>query len=197
MRKLKLEVQTSVDGFIADTQGRTNWAIWNWGEDWKWDNELRQYHIDLTTSSDCILLSRKMAEEGFIDHWEKMAENVTNPQHAFAKPVADMQKLVFSKTLDQTNWKNTELVKGDFVNEINHLKSMDGKDMIVYGGATFVSSLIKGGLIDEFHLFVNPTALGNGKTIFKELDSRLNLNLVNSKWYSCGVVVLTYVKNNN
>lgn len=197
MRKLKLEVQTSIDGFIADAQGKTNWMIWNWSEDWNWDDELRQYHTDLTTSSDCILLSRKMAEEGFIDHWEKMAENIANPQHAFAKPVADMQKLVFSKTLEQINWKNTRLIKDDFVSEINQLKSMDGKDIIVYGGATFVSSLIKATLIDEFHLFVNPTALGNGKTIFKDLQSRLNLQLLNSKSYRCGVVVLTYVKIND
>lgn len=197
MRKLKLEVQTSVDGFIADTEGRTNWAVWNWTDNWNWDNELRQYHIDLTTSSDCILLSRKMAEEGFIDHWEKMAENLTNPQYAFAKPVAEMQKLVFSKTLEKANWKNAELIKGDFVNEIRRLKSMDGKDLIVYGGATFVSSLIKAGLIDEFHLFVNPIALGNGKTIFKILDSTLNLNLENCKSYGCGVVVLKYVKKND
>jgi dihydrofolate reductase len=67
-------------------------------------------------------------------------------------------------------WKNTELAKGDFVHAINQLKNQKVKDIIVYGGATFVSSLINVGLIDEFHLFVNPTALGNGMTSELTID---------------------------
>jgi dihydrofolate reductase len=193
MRKLKLEMQASVDGFTADADGNTSWMVWNWADDWNWDNELRKYHIELTTSSDCILLSRKMAEEGFHSHWEKMAENPTNPQFAFAKPVTEMRKLVFTKTLNKSEWRNTELAKGDLVNEVAQLKSQKGKDIIVYGGPTFASSLIRAGLIDEFHLFVNPTALGTGRSMFKDLDSKLNLNLVKATSYDCGVVVLKYV----
>ena len=64
------------NGRLPYTLGRT--------DDWKWDEELRRYHIDLTTSSDCILLSRKMAEEGFHDHWESVAANAASPQFAFA-----------------------------------------------------------------------------------------------------------------
>lgn len=123
----------SIDGYIAEADGNTSWMVWNWADDWNWDNELRQCHIDLTTSSDCILLSRKMAEEGFVNHWEKVAENPANPQYAFAKPITEMHKVVFTKTLDKSKWKNTELAKGDFVNEINQLKSQKGKDIIVYG----------------------------------------------------------------
>ena len=65
MRKLKLEMQVSLDGFALDVDGKTDWMLWNWGEDWTWDEALRRRHIDLTTSSDCILLSRMMAEEIF------------------------------------------------------------------------------------------------------------------------------------
>jgi dihydrofolate reductase len=64
--------------------------------------------------------------------------------------------------------------------------------LIAYGGATFVSALIKHGLIDEFHLFVNPAAIGNGMAIFKELDSKQNLNLVKAIPFDCGIVVLNY-----
>lgn len=90
------------------------------------------------------------------------------------------------------NWDNTVLAKGNLVDEITKLKKQDGKDIIAYGGATFVSALIKQGLIDEFHLFINPTAIGNGMTIFQELDSKQNLTLVKSTSFDCGIVVSNY-----
>jgi dihydrofolate reductase len=192
MRKLKLQVQISVDGYIADANGKTDWLVWNWSDEWNWDDELKKYFIDLTESIDCILLGRKTAE-GFIAHWAKVAENPNDPQFAFAKNITDAHKVVFTKTLDKSEWNNTDIAMGDVVSEINKLKNQNGKDIIVYGGASFVSSLIKAGLIDEFHLFVNPTVLGNGMTIFKELNSKLNVTLVKSKSYEYGIVVLKYV----
>jgi dihydrofolate reductase len=193
MRKLKLVMQVSMDGFTADADGGTGWMVWNWADDWSWDQQLRQRHIDLTTSSDCILLSRKMAEEGFHDHWEKIAANPADPQSAFARPVADMRKVVFTRTLDKSIWRNTELAKGDLASEVFRLKGESGKDLIVYGGPTFASSLINAGLIDEFYLFVNPTALGSGRSMFKDIDAKLKLALVKTTAYDCGVVVLDYV----
>ncbi len=192
MRKLKLEMQVSIDGFTADGDGNTDWMVWNWGDDWTWDDDLRKYHVDLDTSSDCILISRKMAVEGFVEHWAKVAENPSHPQYAFAKAIIDMPKLVFTKTLEKSIWKNTELVKGDLAKEVARLKSLKGKDIIAYGGPTFASSLINARLIDEFHLFVNPTALGSGRSMFKDLDRDLNLHLVKATPFHCGVVVLNY-----
>jgi dihydrofolate reductase len=192
MRKLKLQVQLSVDGYMATTAGKTDWLVWNWGAEWTWDNVLRNYFIELTASVDSILLSRKMAEEGFIGHWTKVAKNPGDPQYAFARPIADARKVVFTKTLEKSLWENTELAKGDLVTEINRLKNQEGKDMIVYGGATFVSSLIEAGLIDEFHLFINPAALGSGKALFKGLNSKQILALVSAGSYDCGIVALTY-----
>lgn len=78
------------------------------------------------------------------------------------------------------------------MDEITKLKKQDGNDIIAYGGATFVSALIKHGLIDEFHLFINPTAIGKGMTIFKDLDGKQNLTLVKSRSFDCGIVVLNY-----
>jgi dihydrofolate reductase len=190
MRKLKLQVQISVDGFIADNNGKTDWMIWNWGPQWTWDNELQKYFEDLTASIDCVLLSRKMAVEGFIDHWAKMADS-KNSQSAFAKKIADAHKVVFSKTIKKSKWDNAEIAGGNLKTEINKIKKQKGKDIIVYGGASFLSSLIKTNLIDEFHLFVNPTALGSGMPIFKEAG-KLSLDLVNAKSYSCGIAVLIY-----
>jgi dihydrofolate reductase len=100
---------------------------------------------------------------------------------------------VFTKTLAESDWVNTVLATNDLVAEITALKEQDGQDVIVYGGASFVSSLIKHNLIDEYHLFVNPAAIGNGLPIFRDLDQKLRLNLVAAKAFSCGIVVLHYV----
>lgn len=193
MKKLKLQVQMSVDGYIADARGKTDWMVWNWGPEWTWDEALRKYFIDLTGSIDTVLLSRKMAEEGFIGHWARVAENPADPQYGFARIIAAASKVVFTKTLHQSVWPNTRLAQSGLAEEVNALKNQEGKDIIVYGGATFVSSLIEAGLIDEFHLFVNPVALGSGLSIFKDPGHKLNLLLVNNQSFDCGVTVLTYI----
>jgi dihydrofolate reductase len=106
--------------------------------------------------------------------------------------MVDTPKIVFTKTLDESPWANTVLAKGDIVEEVNHLKNQKGKDILVYGGAGFVSSLIKEGLIDEYHLLVNPAAIGSGMTIFKSLDRTQKFSAIQSKLYSCGITVLSY-----
>lgn len=189
MRKLKLQVQISADGYIAETDGKTDWMVWDWSDKWSWDDELKKHFNNTMESVDCILLSRKMAEEGFITHWTKAAENQNDVRFAFAKKVNETRKVVFTKTLAKSEWENVDLAIGDLTEEVNYLKAQEGKDIIVYGGANFVSNLIKHGLIDEYHLFINPTALGSGMSIFTE---RTNLKLVKSQAFDCGIVVLTY-----
>lgn len=166
MRKLKLQVQMTVDGYIAGPNGEMDFMAWNW------DNELKRYVDALTEPVDCIILGRKLAE-GFIPHWAAVAANPSDPEFAAGKKFTDTPKVVFTKTLEQSAWNNTVLAKGDLADEITRLKTQDGKDIIAYGGAAFVSALIKHGLIDEFHLFINPVAIGNGMAIFKELGNKL------------------------
>jgi len=185
MRKLKLQVQMTVDGYIAGPNGEMDWLVWNW------DDELKQYVTELTEPVDCIVLGRKLAQ-GFIPHWAAVAANPDHPEFTAGRKFSDTHKVVFTKTLGKSEWGNTVLAKGDLVDEITKLKIKDGKDIIAYGGATFVSALIKQGLIDEFHLFINPTAIGNGMTIFNELDRKQDLSLVKSISFDCGIVVLNY-----
>ena len=200
MGKLVLEIQTSLDGYIASPDGNTNWMVWSWGPDWTWDDELQQYHNALTLSADCIMISRQMAEQGFIAHWQNAAMNADSPQYTFAKHITNTHKVVFSKTLNKATpipggWDNTDIVAGDFVKAINKIKHDTHHDILVYGGATFVSSLIKEGLIDEFHLLVNPVAIGSGLTIFNTIDRNKQLTLIKSKAFACGVVLLHYNSN--
>lgn len=191
MRKLKLQVQTSIDGFIADTNGKTDWMIWNWAEDWTWDKDLRRDFTELKESIDTVLLSRKMAKEGFIEHWASVAQKTNDPQAAFARSITAAKKIVFTKTLEKSEWENTVLAKGNLVDEVNNLKEREGKDLIVYGGATFLASLIEENLIDEYYLFVNPVALGKGISLF---NKKHNLKAAFSYTYPCGITVIKYLK---
>ena len=190
MRKLKLQIQLSVDGFIADINGNTNWAIWNWSEHWTWDSQLQNYFNGLKENVDCVLLSRKMAEEGFITHWKNVAQ-ASGTQSYFAKKITEAHKVVFSKKL-QSRWDNTSIASGSLVDEVQNLKNQDGKDMIVYGGASFVSSLIQLQVIDEFYLFINPVILGNGMPIFQEVHYAQKLKLKEANAFPCGMVVMRY-----
>ena len=197
MRKIKLEVQLSIDGFMADQQGKTDWMVWNWGPEWTWDSELKQYHTELTRSVDCIFLSRQVVEEGFIPHWRKIAQDPSNPQHEFARSLNDAHKVGFSKTLTTDDeipggWENVEVSKWDIRQQIHHLKQQEGKDILVFGGASFVSSLIQGGYIDEFHLLINPVVLGKGLPIFNRLPSKRSLNLMGTKTFGCGVTLMKF-----
>jgi dihydrofolate reductase len=184
MRILKLQMQMSVDGFVAGPNSEMDWLVWNW------DDKLKEYIIEITEPVDCILLGRKLAE-GFIPTW---ASHLADPKtaDAFAKQMVETHKLVFTKTLARSDWQNTDIVKGDLIEEVNNLKNKNGGDIIVYGGATFVSALISAGLIDKFYLFINPVAIGKGMTIFKELAQKQHLTLVKSTAFDCGIVLLNY-----
>jgi len=185
MRKLKLQVQMTVDGFISGQNGEMDWMCFPWTED------TIDYVREITEPVDTIILGRKLAE-GFIPHWENVVKDPKNPEYEGGLKYSSTPKIVFSKTLDKSLWSNTEVEKGELIEEITNLKNKEGKDIIVYGGGTFVTSLIKARLIDEFHLFINPTAIGCGMTIFKGLDKSQNLKLKIAKQFDCGINMICY-----
>lgn len=177
----------SVDGFVAGPNGELDWMTFSRSR----DDKLAEYVNALTDSCDTILLGRKMTD-GFVNHWTSVLDNPESPDYSFAWKMVNTPKVVFSKTLKESNWANTTLANGDLVEEVEKLKQKDGKDIIVYGGATFVSNLIKENLIDEFHLSINSTAIGRGLTIFGNLEDRLKLKLIQSNTFSNGKVVNYY-----
>ena len=185
MRKLKLQVQISVDGYVAGPNGEMDWMTWDW------DDKIKDYVKELTDSVDNILLGRKMTD-GFVTHWTDLLTKPDDPGYSFAKKMVNTPKVVFTKTLKKSEWKNTVIATGRLEDEINKLKEQPGKGIIVYGGAGFVSSLIKAGLIDEYHLFVNPAAIGKGLSIFGAIENRLMLKLVKSIKFGCGIVLNHY-----
>lgn len=182
MRTLKLQMQITTDGYVAGPHGELDWMTWNM------DAPLLAFINEVTDSSDTILLGRKMTP-GFVKYWEDVVEKPDSPEFAFAQKMVGMPKVVFSKTVQQIDGRNVRVENGDLVPAVKQLKDQSGKDIVVYGGATFVSSLLQHDLIDELNLFVNPVAIGEGLRVF---STRKKLKLERSVAYACGIVVNTY-----
>jgi len=189
MRKLKLQMQTSFDGFVStgpnDEQKWVTWAI----------DEIRPHVLSLADSSDTILIGRKLAVD-YIPYWLNVVANPDDPMFDIGEHVVRMKKLVFSKTLEESLWPNTDIASGYLVDEVTQLKKKDGKDIIVYGGSSFVSDLIKEELIDEFHFFVNPVVLGKGEAVFNKLENNSQLVLKDCIRYNSGIVLMVYESRN-
>lgn len=186
MRKLKLQVRISVDGYVGGPNGEEDWDI-------PADEKLWQLINELPDSSDTLLLGRKMAE-AFVPHFESFEPG--NPRFAFAQKMVNLPKIIFTKTLEKPFGKNTTLAKGNLAAEIAKLKNQDGRDILVYGGAGFVSALIAGGHIDEFYFLVIPVMINEGIRIFGLLNKREKLSLLSVTPYDSGVAVLRYQLNN-
>jgi dihydrofolate reductase len=181
MRKLKLQMQISVDGYVCGPNGEMDGLTWNWGDD------IKAYVTALHADIDCILMGRKLAQ-GFIPHW---TAHVANPETAddFGRLMVDTPKIVYTKTLTENPWAHTTLEQDDLVKSVNALKATAGGDIITYGGASFAAALIAAQLIDELHLFVNPVAFGRGMAIFTNATP---LKLVKSTAFDCGIVAQCY-----
>jgi dihydrofolate reductase len=186
MRKIKLQVQITLDGFVGGPAGEMDYLVWNW------DERLKTYVSDLTDASDTILMG-SILYQGMSGYWSSITPD--NEQYPFAQKMNNYHKLVFSSSLTSPlTWNNSRLAKNDPANEIRSLNEQPGKDILVYGGARFVSSLIKENLIDEYHLFINPVAIGKGLSIFASLDGYRQLELAGAHRFDCGIVVLEYRK---
>ena len=185
MRKLKLQMQVSLDGFASagpnDEQKWVTWAL----------KEIYSYVTGIYESTDTILIGRKLAMD-YIPYWQDTFTKPDDPMHEFAVKIVTSKKIVFTKTLKKSEWDNTEIATGDLVEEIKKLKSQPGKDMVVYGGVSFVAALIKEQLIDEIHLFLNPVAIGQGESPFSALDGFQQLKLQRCVPFPSGIVLLTY-----
>src|SRR5205809_7542638 len=99
MRKLKLQMQITVDGFVAGPEGQLDWMTWDM------DEKLIAFINHLTDTSDTILLGRKMTE-GFIKYWEGVVANTSSPEHAFGRKMVETPKVVFTKTLARVEGQN-------------------------------------------------------------------------------------------
>jgi dihydrofolate reductase len=157
------------------------------------DEEFNQYAIDLLNTVDTILFGR-LTYQLFESYGPAAATSPSTSKSdlEIAHQINNMTKVVFSRTLDRVEWKNARLLKEIIPQEIVKMKQQPGKDMVIYGSGSIVSELMNMGLIDECRIIVNPVILGNGKPLFKGLKDRLNLELLKTKTFSSGNVLLSY-----
>ena len=191
MRKLKLQIQMTIDGFVAGPNGENDWVFIPGKQDPEALQKSIAFGTELAAGCDTLLIGRKLAASGFCNYWENVADNQPdNPWNTYAKLLTGLHKIAFSSTEITLPGRNLEVENGDLATEVQALKEQPGKDILVYGGAGFVSSLVSLNLIDEYYLIVNPIAIGSGLSIFKE---RKVLELESSVALKSGKIVNKYV----
>ena len=182
MSRLIYSMGVSLDGYIAGPDGDGEWAAP--GE------ELHRFHNEQARELDLHLLGRRLYE--VMAYWETAeGQNPSAPEHEleFGRVWKELPKIVFSKTLETVEG-NTRLSHGDPVEEVRELKEGSGADIAV-GGAALASALTAHGLIDEYRLFATPVVIGGGKAFFAG-DTRMDLELVETRTFGSGVVYLRY-----
>jgi dihydrofolate reductase len=187
MRKVILQMYVTLDGFIAGPNGEMDWIFSAAGE------ESGKAADQLLDSVDVILLGRVMSKE-FLDYWPEAEKNPALDKSlvSFAKKINARPKIIFSKTMDTITWPNVRVVKAHIAEEIAKMKEEPGKNLILYGGAGLAQTFMNLDLIDDYHLFVAPIALGKGLSLFDGLKNRLPLKLVDSKTTKSGVSINHY-----
>ena len=197
MRRMILQMQMSVDGYLGRKGEGPDWQVWDWGKDCTWDENLIQEFNRFFEDVDCILLGRNIIEGGYLNHWTEMAKLYpAQPEFAFAQRVLDAQKIVFSTTLTKSKWPRTEIAKLPLADEVRRLKAEVGGNIVAFGGIGLASSLIESDVVNELQFYVNPVALSDGLTIFNRTNIDTTLRLLGAQEYDSGIVVIRYEPTN-
>ncbi|MDQ6866235.1 MAG: dihydrofolate reductase family protein [Thermoproteota archaeon] len=185
MRKVILSNLITLDGFFAGPNGELDWFIL--------DEEGKKDANDLLSKVDALLFGR-VTYQLMADSWPAAATNPSTPKSdlEIADKMNNLPKIVFSKTLQEVKWNNSRLVKENIAEEISKMKQQPGKDMVIFGSGSIVSTFMQLGLIDEYRILVNPVVLGNGKPLFKGIIDKQKLKLLKTRVFGSGVVILYY-----
>jgi dihydrofolate reductase len=174
----------SLDGVMEDPGGAENFRHGGWSFEISRGDEGDKFKLDETLSAQALLLGR-MTYEGFAEAWPSR-------EGEFADKFNTMPKYVVSSTLEDPEWNNTTVLKGDVRNEVEKLKQEQDGDIVVHGSARLVQTLIEHDLVDELRLMVFPVVLGSGKRLFGETSEKKPLRLVDSKVVGDGVLIVVY-----
>ena len=177
MRKVIVSNLMSLDGFFEGPNHELDWFVV--------DEEFFAYARDMLRGVDTIVFGRKTYQH-MADYWPSA------PADEIADQMNNLPKIVFSRTLESAEWRNSTLVKNDPIAEISKSKQLPGKDMVILGSASLASFLLQKGLIDEYRVILNPVLLGSGRPLFQDVKQRLRLKLSRTKLFGSGVVVLYY-----
>jgi len=179
MRKLIAAINMTLDGFCDHTAMIA-------------DDELHQHYNEILRNADTLLYGR-ITYQLMESYWPSVVKNPTGnkPIDEFAVLIDNISKIVFSRTLKNVAWKNVKLAKGGIKEEGLELKQQAGKNILA-GSPGLIATLSQLGLIDEYQLCVQPTILGNGLPLFKNINDRINLKLIKTKLFGSGSIVLYY-----
>ncbi|MDE1810705.1 MAG: dihydrofolate reductase [Candidatus Micrarchaeota archaeon] len=190
MGKIVVFNLVTIDGFFAGPNGEIDWH--------NYDDEMGRHSITQLKSLSVLIFGRTT--------YEMMASYWPTPEGIKGEPVVaeimnNIPKMVFSKTLKQvedgTLWKNVKVFHEIKPEDILKIKEQEGGDIAIFGSGTIVQQFTNLGLIDEYRLVVNPIILGKGKPLFKDIDARLNLKLLETKVFKNGNVLLRYGRASN
>lgn len=183
MRKLFVFNRISLDGFFAGPNGEIDWFV---------DDDPLDKVIHDLMSPDTALFGRTTYQM-FESFWPDAAKDPNSPEklRRVGQEMNEMIKLVFSKTLNEVTWENSELLKGDPVDEVARLKQGNGADLVIFGSGSLVQQLTAKGLIDEFLIVVSPVVLDTGKSMFTGSGKR-SLKLLQTQAFDTGNVLLRY-----
>src|SRR6185369_16008151 len=184
MRNVVLYMSMSLDGFVGSDREHPGVAVPEGAE-------LKQWKLDHISRAGAHLMGRITYQE-MSSYWPQSDD-------AYASPMNDIPKVVFSKTLSdaEAGWPETRVARGELAAEIAAIKAEAGPDVIVWGGGRLAGALAAADLIDEYRLLVQPLVLGRGQTLFDQLPESRHLDLVESKPFSNGVVVQVYQPQRN
>ena len=174
----------SLDGVIEDPGGAEDFKHGGWSFEISRGDEGDKFKLDETMSADALLLGR-VTYEGFAKAWPSR-------EGEFADKFNTMPKYVVSSTLEEPEWSNSTVLKGDVAEEVEKLRREQDGEIVVHGSAQLVQALIEKDLVDELRLMVFPVVLGSGKRLFGETSDKQTLRLVDSKTVGDGVTILTY-----
>jgi dihydrofolate reductase len=174
----------SLDGVVEAPGGGENFRHGGWSFDINRGDEGDKFKLDETLSSQALLLGR-VTYEGFAAAWPSR-------DGEFADKFNTMPKYVVSSTLEEPEWNNSTVLKGDVAEEVAKLRQEQDGDIVVHGSPRLVQTLIEHDLVDELRLMVFPVVLGSGKRLFGETSDKKPLRLVDSKIVGDGVAILVY-----
>jgi dihydrofolate reductase len=174
----------SLDGVMEDPGGSENFAHGGWSFKISRGDEGDKFKLDEAFASEALLLGR-VTFEGFAEAWPSR-------DGEFADKFNNMPKYVVSSTLDQPEWNNSTVLKGNVVEEVGKLKQEHDGDIVVHGSARLAQTLLEHDLVDQLRLMVYPLVLGSGKRLFGDTSDKKPLRLVDSKMVGDGVAILIY-----
>ena len=179
MRKLIAAINMTLDGFCDHTAMIA-------------DEEIHQHYNELLSNADTLIYGR-ITFQLMESYWPSVVKNPTGnkPMDEFAVLIDNISKIVFSRTLKNVDWKNTKLKREVIKEEVLDLKQQAGKNILA-GSPSLIVALTQLDLIDEYQLSVQPTVLGSGLPLFKNVKDRINLKLLKTKTFGCGAVTLYY-----